>query len=94
MEFEKKDWDKFSYKKEDSRIGLIGELTIKENKRIIDNITFKNNAEFKRMISIMKKYGFEFTGKEDLNKEVEEERKNLEVIRNKQKGFLEKDWEW
>jgi hypothetical protein len=83
MEFEKKDWKKFHYKS-----GIIGELTLKENKRVIENIKFSNNNEYKRVLGIMKAYGF--TSDENFKKETEEEEKEL----NRHKGFLDKDMEW
>ena len=38
--------------------GITGEITIKENGRKVDFLIFNDNNGYKRIISIMKKYGF------------------------------------
>jgi predicted transcriptional regulator len=82
MEFPKKNFKKFTY----SRMNIIGEITLKENGHEVDNLVFRSNTEFRTALNILKKYGF--NNNEDFNKEVEEERKNLELIKQ---GYLNKD---
>jgi len=89
MVFETKTWKKLSYpiKRGSYETGIIGEFQLKENKRVIDSMKFKNNHEFNIVLSILKKYGY---NNEKNNNEVNEEINFL----NKQRDKEEKENNW
>jgi hypothetical protein len=90
-----KTWKKLNYENKRSSYenGIIGEFLLKENKRVIDSIKFKNNHEFNIAISILKKYGY--TPKMIENDE--SEIRFLKIEREKENNWIDKkegDMEW
>jgi len=82
MTFPIKTWKKLSYENKRSSYnnGIIGEVVLKENRRVIDSVRFKNNHEFNLAMSIMKKYGFNLLANKD---EIKEEISFLNLQRQK-----------
>lgn len=54
MGFKRHDWKDFQF----DRSAISGEVIIKENGRKIDNLIFNNNEGYKKVLIILKKYGF------------------------------------
>jgi hypothetical protein len=80
-----KNWNKVSFNQDKS--GIIWELTGKENKKIIDFFTFRNNNEFNLAISILKKYGYTPNKKEENEIELLKKHRETNWI-DKQEGDL------
>lgn len=91
MTFRKHDWRKLQFE----RKGITGEISIKENERLVDRFIFNDKKGYKDILNIINlRYGF---GNSYINvkEETEKIRKELdEEKEKKEKGFLDKDWEW
>lgn len=79
MVFKRHDWKKVNYGGE-----ITGEITLKENGRKIDHFIFNDNEGYKRIISIMKKYGF--NSEDNKNKNKTEEEKEIDWFKSDE-GF-------
>jgi hypothetical protein len=85
-----KNWKKLSFGNNSSyKDGIIWELTGKENKKVIEFLTFKNNNEFNLVVSILKKYGLNTKNIEDNEVEHLEKFRKGHNWMDKQEGDME-----
>lgn len=92
MVFKKHDWRKLQFER---GRGITGEILIREDGKLIDKFSFNDKKGFKELSDVINlRYGL---GDSNINlkEETEQIRKELDEEREKkEKGFLDKDWEW
>ena len=72
-----KQFSKVSFKKKPYISGIQGQLELKQNGRKIDFMSFNDNNSYKRVVNVLKKYGFFYDYDKEIKKDVQDEIDNL-----------------